>query len=190
MSVYFEAVVVAADQPTVVRLLEGLSELDDDSFAPISLELQQVAEGGFVVFGWRAGARRPQAAEEVEELAHKLSLELGIAVAVHYDDQVGMRVGMFSKGGKQIRHFGEPDEVWVPYGEDGELITDGMRYTGDAIPDDVECDCIRNGIDVALEAAGFHEWVNCAELVQVAYRKESVWQRPGTARGGRTKRCT
>jgi hypothetical protein len=176
--VYFEAVVVAADQDTLVRLLEGLTKQDDDPFASITLELHRVADRGFVIFGWRAEARRPQAAEEVEELADELSLKLGTAVAVHYDDQVGVRAAMLSRGGEPVRYFGEVDEVWVPYGEEGELVTDGPRYAGDALPDDVECDCVRNGIDVALEAAGFQGWASSAELVQAAYREEPVWQRP------------
>ena len=69
MSVYFEAVVVAGDQATLVRLLDGVSELEDDPFAPITLELHRVTDCGYALFGWRAGARRPQAAEEVEDLA-------------------------------------------------------------------------------------------------------------------------
>lgn len=181
MSVYFEAVVVAVDQPAVVRLLKCLSELPDDPFAPITLELHRMSDGGFVLFGWRAGARRPQAAKEIEELADKLSLELGAAVAVHYDDQVGVRIAMLSQGGESVRYFGEADEVWVPYGDGGELITDGPRYARDAIPDNVECDCVRNGIDVALETAGFQGCITSAELVQVAYRNEPMWQRPGAA---------
>ena len=180
MSVYFEAVVVAADQPTVVRLLESLLELHDDPFAPISLELHRVADRGFVVFCWRAGGRRPHAAKEVEDLADDLSLKLDTAVAIHYDDQVGLRAAMLSQEGAPVRYFGEAEEVWCPYGEGGELVTDGPRYAGDAIPDDVECHCIRNGIDVALETAGFQGWITSAELVQVAYRNDPVWQRQGT----------
>jgi hypothetical protein len=181
VSVYFEAVVVAADQATVVRLLEGLSDPDDNKLALITLELHRVTDHGFVVFGWRVEARRPEAAELVEDLADELSLALGTAVAVHYDDQVGMKAAMLSRGGEPLRYFGETDEVWVPYGEDGELVIDGAHYSGDALPDDVECDCIRNGIDVALREAGFQAWITSAELVQVAYRNQPVFQRLGIA---------
>jgi hypothetical protein len=180
VSVYFEAVVVAADQPALIRLLEGLPQiLDPDPFAPLTLELYQVTDRGFVIFGWRAGARRPEAWQEVEDLADELSLELGPAVAVHYNDQVGVKVAMLSQEGEPVRYFGEQDEVWVPYGEDGKLVTDGPRYPGDALPEDIECDCIRNGIDAALEATGFQGWITARELVQVAYRKDPVWQRLG-----------
>ncbi len=182
MSVYFEAVVVSADRASVLQRLEGLRQIDEpDPFAPFSLELHQVTDRGFVLFCWRAGARRPLAAQAVEDIADVLSLDLGTAVAVHYDDQARVREATLSQAGEPVRYFGERDEVWVPYGEDGELIVDGPRYPGDAIPDDVECDCLRNGIDAALEAAGFLVWVTAGGLVQVAHRKNPVWQRPGIA---------
>jgi hypothetical protein len=189
VSVYFEAVVVAADESTMVRSLQSLSEQADNLFGPITLELHSVAERGFVIFCSRVGAKRPQAAEEVENLANELSLKFGIAVAVHYDDQVGVRTAMLSQDGEPMRHFGEAEEVWIPYGDNGELVTDGLRYPGDAIPDDIECDCIRNGIDAAFEAAEFHTWVSSAWLAHVACRKEPVWQRPGQ-QNRRTKRST
>jgi hypothetical protein len=183
VSTYFEAVVVAADQPALIRLLEGLVEPDEPNpFARISLEVHRVTERGFVVFGWRAGAKRPQAAQEMEGLADEVSLKLGTAVAVHYDNQVGVRAAMLSRDGEPVRCFGEEDEVWVPYGEGGELLLDGPRYPGSAVPEDVECDCIRNGIDAALEAAGFRGWITAgqlaAEVAYWAYRTRPLWQRP------------
>ena len=181
MSTYFEAVVVAADQSTLIRLLEGLPELDEPgAFAPITLDVHRVTERGLVVFGWRAGASRPQAAQEMEELADELSLELGTAVAVHYDDQVGLRAAMLSRDGEPVRYFGEGDEVWVPYGKGGQLVLDGPRYPGNAVPEDVECDCIWNGIDAALEAAGLRDWVTASTLAAEVVSAESpIWQRPG-----------
>lgn len=186
MSVYFEAVVVAADQAALIRVLEGLPDLfepdEPDLFATITLELYRVTDRGFVVFAWRAGAKRPQAAQEIENLASELSLELGIAVAVHYDDQVGVKTAMLSQGGEPVRYFGDQDEVWVPFGEGDGLVTNGPQYPGDALPEGVECDCIWNAIDAALEAADFQRWMTAGELVQVAYRKDYVWQRLGVAK--------
>jgi hypothetical protein len=184
VSVYFEAVVVSSDQPPLIRVLEGLSHLSDDSdepnpLAPISLELYRVTDRGFVVFAWRAGARRPEAWQEVEDLADELSLELLTAVAVHYNDQLGVKTAVLSQGGEPVGYFGDGDEVWVPFGEGGELVMDGPRYPGDALPGGVECDCVRTAIDAALEAAGFQGWMTAGELVQVAYRKDHVWRRPG-----------
>jgi hypothetical protein len=88
---------------------------------------------------------------------------------------------MLSQDGEPVRYFGDQDEVWVPFGEGTELVTDGPRYPGDALPAGVECDCIRTAIDAALEAAGFQGWMTAGELVQVAYRKDFVWQRLGVA---------
>jgi hypothetical protein len=180
VSYYFDAVVIAARQDDLIRRLQH--PLVPGPLAPINLELHRVGRGRFVVFGWRAGARRPDAWRELQALAYDLSLDFETAVAVHYDDQVGERFAAVAHNGDPLRQFGDPDEVWVPYGENGELVLDGPRYRGDALPEDVECDCVRNGIDAALEAAWLHGWLTCRDLVQVAAsRKEPVWRRPGTA---------
>jgi hypothetical protein len=173
--------VVAADQAALIRLLEGLPAREvPDPFAPIGLEVHRVTERGFVIFGWRAGARRAEAAQEMEDLADELSQKLGRAVAVHYDDQVGLRAAVFSQDGEPLLYFGEEDEVWVPYSEGGELLTNGPRYPGNAIPEDIECDCIWNGVDAALEAAGFRNWITSRRLAaEVAHKDRSLWQRPG-----------
>jgi hypothetical protein len=194
MSMYFEAVVLAARQASVIRLLEGLPDLEEpDPFACLNLTVSRVARGRYAVFGWRAGADRPMCAQEIEDLADELTLELGTAVAVHYDDQVGLREPMLSRDGEPVRYFGEADEVWVPYGEGGQLRMDGPRYPGIAAPDDVECDCIWNGIDAALEAAGFCKWITARELTQVAFwafHGRRVWERPGVPAKRRTGRRT
>src|SRR5262249_44738375 len=137
---------------------------------------------------WRAGAARPDAWGEVQALAYDLSLDFDTAVAVHYDDQVSERLAAVARDGDPLRQFGEPDEVWVPDGVSGEPDPSGPRYAGDAVPDDVECDCIRNGIDVALEAAGFQGWMTARGLVQVAYRDDPVWRRPGVVASRRARR--
>jgi hypothetical protein len=182
MSSYFEAVVLEADQPALIRWLGALS-WRDAYFGPLTLTVSRVGAGRFVVFGWREGAGRPLCGQEMEDLADQLSLEFGKGVAVHYDDQVGLRAATLYIDGDRAAHFGQPDEVWVPYGEDGEPRMDGPRYPGNAVPDDVECDCIWNGIDAALEAAGFRTWLTeNHHLVQVAYRafrEEPLWQRLG-----------
>ena len=180
MSYYFDAVVVAARQADLIRWLQH--PLVPSPLTPINLDLYRVGRGRFVVFGWRAGARRPEAWGEVQALAYDLSLDFDTAVAVHYDDQVGERWAAVAHNGEPLRQFGDADEVWVPYGENGELVLDGPRYPGDALPEDIECDCIRNGIDAALEAARFHRWLTCRDLVQIAAcRDDPVWRRPGVA---------
>ena len=68
MSTYFEAVVVAAGRPALVRRLKALRDAPGP-FAPLALKVYSVAGGRFVVFGWRAGERRPCCAGEMEDLA-------------------------------------------------------------------------------------------------------------------------
>ena len=184
MSISFEAVVVAGNQPALLRLLEGLPGLEEPGFfTPITLSVSRVARGRFVVFGWRVGAGRPSCAPEMEHLADELSVEFGTAVAVHYDDQIGARAAMLSRDGEPVRSFGEEDEVWVPYGRDGELVMDGPRYPGNAVPEDVECDCVWNGIDAALEGAEFRKWLSAhklaAEVAYSTFREPPLWQRAG-----------
>jgi hypothetical protein len=179
MSYYFEAVVVNADLPALIRALEELAVRKPDTFAPIELAVHQMAVGGFVVFGWRIGSERPQSGAEIEQLAAELSLAFGAAVAVHYDDQCEVKCALLARDGAAIQCFGEQDEIWVPYDDAGELMTDGPRYAGDVIPDDIECDCIHSGIDAALAAAGFSDWADNSKLLQVNHRAQHskpIWQ--------------
>jgi hypothetical protein len=92
---------------------------------------------------------------------------------------VGRQFAAVAWEGEPLRQFGAVDEVWVPFGDDGELVLNGPRFSGEALPDDVECDCICNGIDAALEAAGFGGWMTSEGLVDVACRDDPVWRRPG-----------
>ncbi len=188
---YFEAVVVQAPQQPLIQALARLDAPDDrvDELLPITLKMHQVGHQRYVIFGWRAGQRRPDCAGEVESLAEELSFALAVpTVAVHYDDQCGpLKVALLVRNGEPVCAFGSADEVWVPYGEDGELVLDGPRYTGETVPDDVECDCIRNGIDAAIEAAGFAKWLTMKKLYAVAYDEKGevyplVWERLGTPR--------
>jgi hypothetical protein len=81
----FEAAIVAARKSALIRLLENLPVqllergVSSDPFAPLNLELHVVVRGCFVVFAWRAGRTRPDAWEEVEDLADEYA-ESGPAV--------------------------------------------------------------------------------------------------------------
>jgi hypothetical protein len=54
--------------------------------------------------------------------------------------------------------------VWTPMNDRGYPVADGPRYPGNAIPRDVECDCVRQAIDAGLDAAGFAGWLTAAGL--------------------------
>lgn len=71
-----------------------------------------------------------------------------------------------------------PDEV-PPLDWAGFL--NGPRFSGVALPDDVECDCVCTGIDAAREAVGFGAWMAATGLVDVACRADPAWRRPGVA---------
>jgi hypothetical protein len=176
MSTYFEAIILAADRPRLLNALEALSE----SVAAISLELHQVMDRGFVLLGWRAGARRPDAWEEMNELADELSLLFDSSLVLHYDDQCGEKISVLSRQGEPVRGFGDEDEIWVPMDDDGNPNLDAPRYPGNAIPEDEECDCIRNAIDAGLEEAGFDDWLTTRGLLDAVSQQEGwIWHRPG-----------
>jgi hypothetical protein len=183
----FEAAVVAASKSALLKLLEGLPTqmmergLDFDPFAPFTLEAFAAGRGRFIVFAWREGANRPDAWQEIEDLADEFSLAFGTAVAVHYDNMVGVRIGMLTRDGEAERYFGEEDEIWAPYGKNGKPVTRGPRYSANAIPKGVDCERIWDGIDAALEAAGFRKWLTAEKLHQVAVADsaEPVWKRLG-----------
>jgi hypothetical protein len=123
VSIHFVAVVVAAEQKALIRLLESLPE--PEPFLPFTLELCCAGQDAFVLFGWRAGSRRPDAWEAMGDLADELSLEFGRAVAAHYDGVACLRLAMLSHGGEPVRYYGEADEIWVPYDDAGGLAEGG-----------------------------------------------------------------
>jgi hypothetical protein len=117
----------------------------------------------------------------VERLAASLSVEYGVTLAVFYDDRCGVSVAILFRDGTPVRDFGEADEVWVPLDEDGDMLTDGPRYTRETLPPDAECDCIRQAIDVGLEAAGFCGWMTASDLQDIVgsddgWLAERDWQ--------------
>jgi hypothetical protein len=77
VSVHFDAVIVAAEQTALIRLLENLPE--PEPFLPFTLEVYRAGQAAFVIFGWRAGSRHPDAWEASGDLADELSLEFGTA---------------------------------------------------------------------------------------------------------------
>jgi hypothetical protein len=156
MSYVYETVVLKGDEPAVRQAFDRLR-------SPLSLRLFRLADHGFAVYCWQDAARG-FAAEEVNRLAAELSSTFGTALAVHYDDGCGIKVARLFRDGASVREFGEADEVWTPMDDQGDPRPDGPRYAGDAVPPDVECDCIRQAIDAGLEAAGFSGWTAAASL--------------------------
>jgi hypothetical protein len=165
VSVVYEAVVFEGDAPLVRAAFDRLR-------TPLALRLLQLADRGFALVCWTPGGRRRHAVEEVNRLAAKLSSEFQTALAVHYDDGCGVKTAVECRAGSVVRQFGDAEELWTPMDERGYPVPDGPRYPGNAIPPDVECDCIRQAIDAGLEATGFGSWLSGAELRDKACSQE------------------
>jgi hypothetical protein len=164
MSLIFEAVAVEST---------AIHDAFDRLKTPLALRLYQAEERGFVILS-RLSPGRLFRWEEVDRLAASLSVELGTALSVHYDNRSGVRNACLFRHGTAIREFGEADEVWVPMDEDWKPITGAPYYSGDNLPPDEECDCIRQAIDVGLEAAGFDGWMNLEDM-QVFACSDEGW---------------
>jgi hypothetical protein len=160
MSIIFEAVTLEGD-------LAAIRDAFDRLKTPLALRLYQSDERGFVILS-QLNPGRLFKWEEVDRLAASLSFEFGTSLSVHYDDRGGVKAACLFRHGTAMREFGEADEVWVPMDEDWKPLAEAPRYSGDNLPPDEECDCIRQAIDVGLEAAGFDGWMNLEDMRNMA----------------------
>jgi hypothetical protein len=103
-----------------------------------------------------------------EQVACQLSGRVGRAVALFYDNRGGAYFGVLYVGGRRVREFGEEDEWWVPYGDDGEIQVDGPRFRPAELQEDEEYDRVFSAIDAALEAIPVGRDVD-ASLVKDAF---------------------
>lgn len=107
----------------------------------------------------------------MEQVACQLSARVGQAVALFYDNRGGAYFGVLYAAGRRSREFGEEDEWWVAYGDNGELQLDGPRYRPSELrsdEEDEEYDCVFTAIDAALEAVQARPEVD-AEFVKYAF---------------------
>lgn len=144
MSELYEGVVFRADVPTARAAFAAL-------VSPLRLRLVRLATGVFGVYRV-AGRREPIDLEALGDVASQLANQRGEAVALWHDGRSCLRGGMLYKKGLPFREFGPDDEVWVPLGDDGELVLDGPRYRLAELPPGGEYDCFASAIDVALQS--------------------------------------
>ncbi len=165
MSEMYEGVVFRSDERTARQSFAALS-------SDLRWRLVRLAPG---VFGIYRVAGRSDAFDRpaVERIAQQVSAEVGQAVALFYDNRCGMEEGVRYDGGRRGREFGDGDAWWVPYGEDGELRTDGPRLRLDKLRSDMEYDCIFTAIDAALEAIQAVPPVSAALVKQAFCYEES-----------------
>ncbi len=173
MSTYYQAIVGMADSTQLQTSLKTLP----DKYARLTLELFHPQKRGFVFFLSLNGAYRPNPEMQAEGLASELSNVFGSAISIRYDDQCGIREATLFKGRQAVRVYGETDEIWVPLDENGFVVLNGEQFPGDAIPNDIECDCIKNAIDAAFQDAGFQEWMTSRELIAISNRTDCDWRR-------------
>ena len=173
MPVGYTVVVLAGDQAALLRELAGLGE----EFASMSFEAYRVADRGFVVFGWHEGTHDLVAIQGIEDLAEALSLEFGKAVAAYYDKTCDSREATLYQNGEAIRSFGEEDELWAPTDDEGHEIPGAPRRAPKDVPEDEDYVFVWDGIDAALEAAGFRSWLTDDDLTHVGGPEKLIWER-------------
>ena len=161
MSVIFEAVLLVGDLTVVRAAFNSLR-------VPLALELHQADQQGFVILTKFEEPGRVFQWEQVDRLAASLSVSFGTTLSVHYDDRRDIRVACLFQDGAVVRGSDHADEVWAPLDDDGNPRDDGPRYPGDQLPRDEECDCIRQAIDVGIEATGFRGSMTLSDLRNLA----------------------
>jgi hypothetical protein len=160
MSERYEGVVFRADERPARRAFGALA-------SGLRLRLVRLGRGVFGVYrvAGRSDTFDRPAVERVAELA---SAEAGKAVALFYDNGCSLRAGVLYAAGRRGREFGDGDAWWVPYGEDGELVLDGLQFQITELPPGGEYDCVFSAIDAALEALAAEPRVS-SELIKRAF---------------------
>jgi hypothetical protein len=153
LSEIYEGAVFRADESTARAAFGALA-------TPLHLRLIRLADGVYGVYRV-AGRGDLLDVPEMEQVARRLSAQVGQSVALFYDNRGGVRVGVLYVAGHRDREFGEEDEWWAAYGDDGELRTDRSRFhPAELQPDEEEELSFGSG-------AGFHLLAEKREPVSV-----------------------
>lgn len=146
----------------------------------------RIARGRFVVFGWNQNDRKwrweDYHAQQFEDLAKELSRKFVKAIAVHFMDDIGgdFRLAKLYRRGKLIRSFDEKDELYVLADSEGNALPNAPWCPYSAIPDGAPYQFVWDGIDAALEAAGFGGWLPSAGLWYECW-EDLIWEYQGDA---------
>jgi hypothetical protein len=173
LSEIYEGAVFLADDATARSAFSAL-------VSTLHLRLVGLADGVYGVYRV-AGGRDLFDVPRMEHVTLQLSIRVGKAVALFYDNGGGVYCGVLYIAGRRDREFGEDDEWWVPYGDDGELQSDGPRFRPGELSPDEEYDCIFSPIDAALETiqsgpeadAGRVKQAFCYEYRETGWMAES-----------------
>lgn len=122
---------------------------------------------------WNPDAPRGWDIDTDRALARDLSVRFGRALLVLYDDSSGIRQAEMYADENLAASYGEQNEIWVPVDDKGYPVADGKHLTVEELRDDFEYDCIRNGIDVALDELLGESVVSSNQLRQAVCHPES-----------------
>ena len=111
---------------------------------------------------------RPSFDDAVCELARSLSIGMGVALLVRWDDRVELRESQVFPDGSRTHRFNNEDELYVLLDDDGIPIHDGRKYREtecDNLPDE-EFQFFQNALKFGCEQSGFCSWQRLYDFIQ------------------------
>ena len=157
MSEQYEAVVVVSTQSALSQSVITLG---------INTPLETCKLSPHVYAFYPAQPRRTIDDALMPHIAREISKRVGQAVAVIYDNQIGLRSAYLYENGAFIRDYGEDDELWVLLDEDGEPQANGPTFHIHELVNNQEYDCLVSAIDMGLRAIGIGEDVSSQGIKQ------------------------
>jgi hypothetical protein len=146
MGYMFEVILFHADGPSALDTFKAIN-------SPLYLRLVDLRDGLFGILRLPTYHHDPDHwVLPLERVTGELSTRFGSAMLLFYNEKAGTSTGMLYEDGHPTREFGEEDERWVPYGEDGELQTDGPHLVPSQLLPVVEYDCIYSATEACLSA--------------------------------------
>jgi hypothetical protein len=158
MSELYEGVVIRIEQAAAIAAFRSL-----ESSRPI--RLVRLADRTFGIYPVLSRSE-PLTPREIGLIAQKLSIDVGVALAVFYDNRCGLNAATLFQGGLEIRVFDEDDEVWISVDDSGEPNWNALALPVGKLDPDGEYACIRSAIDAGLTAPNIDAPVSADNLKQ------------------------
>jgi hypothetical protein len=118
---------------------------------------------------YHIGVRNVCFAEEMTILGMELSRAWGKTLVVRFDGRMGLHSAILCEGGDEVRVFGEEDEIYALYAENGELLVEGTHFTLEearSYPDsNAEFEVVKGAIELGVEEFGKGTWIEVLNLV-------------------------
>jgi hypothetical protein len=165
MSEHYEAIIVVS---SVEVLRHSLMQAKID----IPLVITKLALPALVLY-----LSNPRAIIDdalMPHIAREISIHIGRALAVLYDNQIDWRSAYYYENGTFIKEYTEDDELWVILQEDGTAQHEGQPLRIHELAADQEYDCLVSAIDAGLHALGVGDRVSSEHIKQaVCYAPRS-----------------